>query len=98
MHGEHEVERLSQLARITIPEADRARFAKDFESVIAYVDTLSDLSVDLTEGRDGAAPAPNVFRPDENPYPASTYTENIAEQFPTREGDQLSVKQIISHD
>lgn len=98
MHGEQEVERLSQLARVTIPEADRARFAKDFESIIAYVDTLSGLSVDLAEGRDGAAPAINMFRTDENPYPAGTHTDAIAQQFPTREGNLLSVKQIISHD
>ena len=98
MHGEQEVERLSKLSRVAIPEADRARFAKEFESIIAYVDTLQGLSVDMHEGRDGAAPEQNVFREDGEPYAPGTWTAAVTEQFPKREGDSLSVKQIISHD
>ncbi len=98
MKGTEEVARLAALARLSLSDAEQERFAKEFESIIAYVDTLSGLSVDLTEGRDGAAPATNVFRPDIEPYAAGTFTEAIAAQFPKREGDALSVKQIISHD
>lgn len=98
MQGEQEVERLSQLARVAIPEAQKAHFAKGFESIIAYVGALDTLAVDSGEGKDGAAPQQNVFRQDTEPYPAGTWTADITAQFPKREGDLLSVKQIISHD
>ncbi len=98
MKGTEEVARLAALARLSIGGEEQERFAKEFESIIAYVDTLSGLSVDLGEGRDGAVPATNVFRADEHPYPAGAFTEAITAQFPKREGDSLAVKQIISHD
>lgn len=98
MDGAQEVKRLAELARLSISESTQARFAKDLESILAYVGKLETLSVDLTVGKDGVAPAANVFRADGEPYTPGTWAEAITEQFPKREGDSLSVKKIISHE
>lgn len=92
-----DVKRLAALARITIPEAELAGFAQEFESVLTYVGTLDELT--LPAGSDAVLPAVrNVLREDGGPTVPGTYTEKIVEQFPEREGNYLSVKQIISHD
>lgn len=91
-----DVARLAALARIDIPEADRARFAAEFESVLSYVSRLNELTL---QGAARTLPAVrNVLREDGEPNVPGTYTEVLARAFPERDGDYLSVKQIISHD
>ena len=95
MATSEDVQKLSTLARISVPEGDLARFASEFDAIINYVSQLEELTVE----KGGALlPYTNVFLPDENPHKKGVFTEKIAAQFPAREGDALSVKQIISHD
>lgn len=91
-----DVKRLAALARIEVPDADLSRFAAEFDAVLAYVGKLDELTLP-DQGR--VVPAVrNALRKDENANEAGTYTEALASQFPQREGDSLSVKQILSHD
>lgn len=91
-----DVKRLAALARVEVPEGDLARFAAEFDAVLEYVGKLDELSLPET-GR-VIPPVRNVFRKDTDPTESGTYTEALAEQFPARDGNSLSVKQIISHD
>ncbi len=92
-----DVKRLAALARIDIPEQKLATFAAEFESVLAYVGKLDELTLPA-ENAETYPTRRNVLREDGEPTPAGTYTEAIAAQFPERDGNYLSVKQIISHD
>lgn len=94
-----DVKKLAALARITVPESEMAKFAQEFDAILKYVGQLETLSV----GESAATPTPllpyvNVMREDGEPHAKGAYTEKLTEQFPLREGDYLSVKQIISHD
>ena len=92
-----EVKKLAALARIGISDAELGKFTSEFDAILAYVGQLEALEIP----RDviGEKPAlRNVMREDGAPHAAGAYTERLAEQFPAREGDALSVKQIISHD
>ncbi len=92
-----EVKKLAALARITVADAELEKFTSEFDAVLAYVGQLETL--DLPVGAEGGKPAlRNVMRDDGEPHASGAYTEKIAEQFPTREGDALSVKQIITHE
>jgi len=92
-----EVKKLSTLARIRVDEADLEKFTSEFDAILAYVGQLEKL--DLPQGREGEKPAlRNVIRADGVPHEAEAFTKILAEQFPQREGDALSVKQIIIHD
>jgi aspartyl/glutamyl-tRNA(Asn/Gln) amidotransferase C subunit len=97
MASTDDVARLAALARIEIPEADRARIAKEFDSILAYIGQLDELDIAV-----GAAPhAPklhNVTREDVNAYAPRTWTERIVRLFPARVGNALSVKKILSND
>jgi aspartyl/glutamyl-tRNA(Asn/Gln) amidotransferase C subunit len=92
-----DVARLAALARISIPENQLAAMAQEFDSILAYIGQLDELSLDRA-----TVPADltvkNSFREDGVPHEKGMWTEAITAQFPAREGDALAVKQIISHD
>ncbi len=92
-----EVKKLAALARVKVADADLEKFTKEFDAILAYVGQLEKL--ELPNGASGEKPAlRNVMREDGAPHAPGAYTEKLAAQFPAREGDALSVKQIISHD
>ncbi len=91
-----DVKRLATLARLDVAEGDLARFAAEFDSILAYVGKLDELT--LPKSDRNLSVVRNVLRVDETPYESGTWTERIVEQFPVKEGNSLSVKKIISHD
>lgn len=92
-----EVQKLAALSRIRIADAELEKFTSEFDAILAYVGQLEKLELpqDLAGEK---PPLRNVMRADGVPHEAGKYTEKLAEQFPAREGDALSVKQIITHD
>lgn len=96
MATKEEVQKLAALARIKIEENELESFTKEFDAILAYVGQLEELR--LPEGKGEKPPLRNVMREDGNPHEAGLYTEKLVEQFPAKEGDALSVKQIIIHD
>ena len=95
MASTEDVQKLAALARISVPANRLPKLAKEFDAILGYVSQLDELTVDT---RLPLLPYTNVFRADENPHESGKYTEKLAAQFPAREGDYLSVKQIVSHD
>jgi len=91
-----DVKRLAQLARVEVADENLERFATEFDSVLAYVGKLDELT--LSEGDTNQSLVRNVLRADEGAHAAGTWTERIVAQFPAKEGNSLSVKKIISHD
>ena len=95
MATKEEVEKLAALARIHVPQETLDKFVAEFDAVLGYVSQLEELTVEK-----GTANLPyvNVFREDGEPHEPGTWTEALVAQFPARDGNSLSVKQIISHD
>lgn len=91
-----DVKRLAGLARIEVAEEDLPAFTAEFEAVLAYVGTLD--ALELADEGPSVPEVRNVLREDGVPHVSGTWTQAMIEQFPQREGDSLSVKQIISHD
>lgn len=91
-----DVKKLAALARISISDKELQAFTKEFDAILAYVGQLETLELPKAGATKPALR--NVMRADGEPHASGVYTEKLAEQFPAREGDALSVKQIISHD
>lgn len=91
-----DVLRLAALARVEVTDADLPRFAAEFDAVLAYVGKLDELTIASLERETPSVR--NVFRKDQVTHEPGSFTQKLAGQFPQREGDSLSVKQIISHD
>jgi|CXWL01.1.fsa_nt_gi aspartyl/glutamyl-tRNA(Asn/Gln) amidotransferase C subunit len=91
-----EVQKLATLARIRVADAELEKFTKEFDAILAYVGQLEKLEIpqDLKSEK---PPLRNVMRDDGEPHAQGAHTEKIAAQFSAREGDALSVKQIIQH-
>ena len=92
-----EVRKFAALARIDVPKEELPTFVKEFDAILAYVSQLDELDLPVRQ-RGEPPPLRNVMREDGEPHAAKLYTEKLAGQFPAREGDALSVKQIITHD
>ncbi len=92
-----DVARLAALSRIEVPAAELEVFAKDFDSIVAYIEQLNGLELDpkLTPI---LPKLHNVFRKDENSNEGGEWTTAIVGQFPARDGNSLSVKKIITHE
>lgn len=91
------VERLAALARIRIPEDRKEKLAEEFEHVLSYIAQLDE----LTLARDGKPKVPalhNVFREDVDPNETGEWTERVVKAFPSKAGNALTVKKIISPD
>lgn len=96
MASTDDVKKLAALARLSIPDADLARFAEELDGILAYMSQLESLDV---KGVGDAKPSVrNVFREDGEPHTAGAHTEKLTEQFPERENDLLKVKQIVNYD
>ncbi len=92
-----EVKKLASLARIRVEESELKKFTGEFDAILAYVGQLEKLDLPKSSSTE-KPPLRNVMRADGEPHKSGAYTEKLAEQFSAREGDALSVKQIISHD
>lgn len=90
-----EVKKLAALARITISEERLPKLAEEFDAILSYVGQLEELE---TTAEGAYLPYGNIFRKDGEPTEGGTWTASITDQFPEKEGDSLSVKQIISYD
>lgn len=96
MATKEDVQKLATLARIKIGDAELEKFTREFDAILAYVGQLEEL--ELPQGKDAKPVLRNVMRADGEPHTGGAYTEKLAAQFPAREGDALSVKQIITHE
>lgn len=90
------IRKLADLARISLGAEEEARLAADFESVLGYVSQLE--ALDVEGSGDSLLPYRNIFREDKTAHESGAWTKEIVDAFPRKEGNSLSVKQIISHD
>ncbi|MBU6231863.1 Asp-tRNA(Asn)/Glu-tRNA(Gln) amidotransferase subunit GatC [Patescibacteria group bacterium] len=92
-----ELEHLAALARIKLTEEEKAPLAKEFDSILGYVDQLKKADVKLdAEGRVGAVK--NAMRPDAAEPISPKDRERLLAEAPDREGDFVAVKKIIAQD
>lgn len=92
-----EVEKLAQLARIKLDDAEKQSLTKEIDSILAYVDQIKKATVDVDY-----TPVPgavhNVFRPDVARTISSEDRERLLNEAPDREGEFVAVKKIIAQE
>ncbi|MDB5237431.1 MAG: glutamyl-tRNA(Gln) and/or aspartyl-tRNA(Asn) amidotransferase subunit [Parcubacteria group bacterium] len=87
-----DVKKLAALARLSVSEEELPKFVAEFDAILEYVGQLETL--DIASGGDILTYA-NSFRADGIPHEKGVWTPGLVEAFPAKEGDALSVKQII---
>ncbi len=96
MATKEEVIKLAALARIRVLDVELDTFTSEFDAILAYIGQLEKL--ELPKGAEEKPPLHNVLREDDESHAKGAHTEKLVAQFRAREGDALSVKQIISHE
>jgi aspartyl-tRNA(Asn)/glutamyl-tRNA(Gln) amidotransferase subunit C len=92
-----ELDKLAQLSRIALSEADKVSLITEFDSILGYVDQLKKVDVSMdTEGRVGAVK--NIMRPDVAEDTTPEDRDRLLNEVPHREGDFVAVKKIIAQD
>lgn len=86
---------LAKLARLEISAAEIAKLEKEIPDILAFVEAIQKAPV----SKEAVAPLHrNVVRDDADPHESGIYTERLLEAAPSREGDRLAVKQVISRE
>lgn len=88
-----DVAALAKLARLEVSDEELAKLEKEIPSILAFVETIQKASVGAEHK---GAELHNVMRADENPHESGIYTAKLLSAAPTREGDRVAVKQVIS--
>ncbi len=86
-----DVEKLAELARIEIPDEEKAEFVKNLGSILGYVDIIKNAAVEGIKPEVGELR--NVAREDE----ARDFDDRqkLISAFPDSDGDYLKVKKIL---
>jgi aspartyl-tRNA(Asn)/glutamyl-tRNA(Gln) amidotransferase subunit C len=94
-----EIKKLADLARIEMNEEEMKEIAKDFDSILAYVDQIKEVAnlipKDNSEKIDQFPELINVMREDEITNSSGNYSEKIIKEMPETENGYLKVRQIL---
>ncbi len=88
-----DIRALAQLARVDISDAEVAKLETEIPNILAFVETIQ--KADTSEAKSDTT-MHNIVRADENPHESGKYTEVLLSAAPTREGNRIAVKQVIS--
>jgi len=88
-----DVRALAALARLEVSDEERAQLEKEIPSILAFVETIQKANVSGEVKSDGLR---TVMRADEHPHEGGKYTKRLLDAAPSREGDRIAVKQVIS--
>ena len=87
-----DVQKLAQLARIAVPDDELEAVAKDMDSILAYIQLINQVSVDVPKNKSGFV---NQAREDVVTNETGMYTDAIISQAPARDGNYVKVKKIL---
>lgn len=91
-----DIKNLADLARLDLTDEEMIGIAKDFDSILAYVGQVQEVSknIDQTNGSNDTF-LKNIMREDEVTNKNGEYTEKIMQNTPSKEDNYLKVKQIL---
>ena len=88
-----DIRALAQLARVDISDAEVEKLEREIPSILSFVETIQ--SIDISSAKSDTS-LRNVMRDDVNPHESGIFSEALLKAAPTREGDRIAVKQVIS--
>lgn len=93
-----DIEHLARLARIRLTEKEMTDLPDQLTSIMSYVSTVSEITVDDAIDAPQVGVRFNIFRPDEVTNKPDEFTKDILAEMPSTNGRYLSVKKILHID
>lgn len=97
MIKKEEIEKMARLARLSAEEDEIMRFSGEVAAVLDYVAAVQEVKTDLSDGP-VVGKVFNVMRADGQPHDSGKYTKELLAAAPSREGNFVKVKKVISLD
>ena len=91
-----EIEKIAELARLSLKPEEKVKLKKDLESILAYVEQLKAVPTDQVEPTSHVLNLENVFRRDA--IRPSDIREDVLKHAPHREGNFFKVPKIIDQE
>ncbi len=88
-----DIQVLAELARLEVSSDECEAYAQDFNGVLSYIDTLS--QVDVTLGGQDSYVLSNVVREDELAYEPGEFTDLLLKEAPDSKDGYLKVPKIL---
>lgn len=90
-----DVQKLADLAHLSVSDSDAEQLAVEMEAILAYVQDVKSVVADVRGDTHEKAPLRNVMRDDVVTNEPGQYTDVVVAQFPDRDGTALKVKKIL---
>lgn len=90
-----QIERIAELARMTLSEREREKFGEEISEVLGYVRALEEKNVDGVKPFSHAADLENVMRKDVREPSSKGLLERIHSQFPRAKGALLKIQAVL---
>ncbi len=94
-HPHVDIAALAALARIDIPKEEEQSLAREIPAILSFVEEVQKVAAKLPDHPEAGAHR-NVMREDTGAHEAYAYTEDILSAAPSREGDYIKVRQVIT--
>ncbi len=88
-----DIEKLAELARIAIPEEEKASLTREVDAILGYVNEIQKVAGENVEKE--IPEHRNVFREDKNPHLPGEFTEGLLEEAPRQQDEYVKVKKIL---
>jgi len=88
-----DIQVLAELARLEVSSDECEVYSQDFDGVMSYIDTLS--QVDVTLGGQDSYVLSNVVREDELAYEPGEFTDLLLKEAPDSKDGYLKVPKIL---
>ena len=89
-----DIRALARLSRLDITDAEVAKLETEIPGILGFVEQIQSVVADLPK-----AVSPEhrtIMRADEVSHESGAHTEDILAAAPTRDGNRIAVKQVIS--
>ena len=88
-----EIEKIAELAKLSLKPEEKEKLRKDLESILGYVKNLEALDTKNVEPTSHVLNLENVFRADE--AKPSQVRDNVLDHAPLREGKFFKVPKVV---
>lgn len=92
--NKEEIHTLADLSRINLTESEIESYAKDFQGILGYIDTLATVTID-ERVQDQKSPNINYLREDDNSYVSGEFSKELLMAAPDTEGQFIKVQKIL---
>ncbi len=93
MIKKEEIEKLADLARITLSSEEVKNLPKEIDIILEYVSLVNNISLDKENEHLGDVY--NVMRKDESPHEGGVFTEDLLREAPATEEGYVKVRRIL---